>query len=72
MESKKARLTTGPVGRQMVVMTVPVLLGIFTMMMQGFVDAYFIGRVGDGELAALGFAFPVLMIVCADGPGDHR
>lgn len=63
MESKKARLTTGPVGRQMVVMTVPVLLGIFTMMMQGFVDAYFIGRVGDGELAALGFAFPVLMIV---------
>ena len=44
-------------------MTVPVLFGIFTMMMQGFVDAYFIGRVGDRELAALSFAFPVLMIV---------
>ncbi len=63
MASKKARLTTGPVGRQMVSMTAPVLFGIFTMMLQGFVDAYFIGRVGDDALAALGFAFPVLMIV---------
>jgi len=63
MESKQARLTTGPVGRQLVSMTVPVLFGIFTMMLQGFVDAYFLGRVGDTELAALGFAFPVLMIV---------
>ena len=63
MESKQARLTTGPVGRQLVDMTVPVLFGIFTMMLQGLVDAYFVGRVGDRELAALGFAFPILMIV---------
>ena len=63
MESKQARLTSGPVGRQLVDMAVPVLFGIFTMMLQGLVDAYFIGRVGDTELAALGFAFPILMIV---------
>lgn len=63
MASPQARLTTGAVGRHLVDMTVPVLFGIFTMMMQGFVDAYFIGRVGDRELAALSFAFPVLMIV---------
>jgi len=63
MEVKEARLTTGPVGRHLVDMTVPVLYGIFMMMMQGFVDSYFIGRVGDSELAALGFAFPILMIV---------
>ena len=63
MKSKQARLTTGPVGRQLVNMTVPVLFGIFMMMLQGLVDAYFIGRVGDRELAALGFAFPILMIV---------
>jgi Na+-driven multidrug efflux pump len=44
-------------------MTVPTLFGIFTMMMQAFVDTYFIGRVGDRELAALSFAFPILMIV---------
>jgi len=44
-------------------MTVPVMFGISTMMAQAFADAYFIGRVGDAELAALSFAFPILMIV---------
>ena len=33
------------------------------MMLQGFADAWFIGQVGDRELAALSFAFPILMIV---------
>lgn len=63
MTPPQPRLTQGPVGRQLIDMTVPVLFGIFTMMMQGFVDAWFIGQVGDRELAALSFAFPVLMIV---------
>ena len=44
-------------------MTVPVLFGIFTMMGQSFVDMWFIGQVGDRELAALSFSFPVLMVV---------
>ena len=44
-------------------MTVPVLFGIFTMMGQSFVDMWFIGQVGDRELAALSCSFPVLMIV---------
>ncbi len=63
METQQARLTRGPVGRHLVDMTVPVLFGIFTMMLQAFADAYFIGMVGDRELAALSFAFPILMIV---------
>ncbi len=44
-------------------MTVPMLLGITTMMGQAFVDTWFIGQVGDRELAAYGFGFPILMIV---------
>lgn len=44
-------------------MTLPVMFGIFMMMLQAFADAYFIGLVGDRELAALSFAFPILMIV---------
>jgi len=63
MVSRQARLTQGPVGRHLVDMTLPVLFGIFTMMLQAFVDAWFVGQVGDRELAALGFAFPVLMLV---------
>ena len=63
MASPKSRLTEGPVGRHLVTMTVPVLFGIFTMMLQAFIDMWFIGLVGDRELAALSFAFPVLMVV---------
>ncbi len=44
-------------------MTVPVLLGIATMMGQGLIDTWFIGQVGDAQLAAFSFGFPILMIV---------
>ena len=63
MAPKPAKLIEGPVGRHLVDMTVPTLFGIFTMMAQTFADAYFIGQVGDRQLAALSFAFPFLMIV---------
>jgi len=56
-------LTTGPVGRHLVNMTLPMLLGITTMMGQSFIDAWFLGRVGDRALAAYSFGFPILMIV---------
>jgi len=88
METEKARLTEGPVGGHLVAMTVPVLFGIATMMGQALVDAWFLGRVGDQELAAHAFSFPILMIISsvaiglgagtssvvarAIGSGDHR
>lgn len=62
MEEGTAKLTEGSVGRHLVDMTVPVLLGITTMMGQAFIDAWFLGQVGDRALAAHAFAFPVLMI----------
>lgn len=63
MSATKPRLTEGPVGRHLVNMTAPVLLGIAMMMAQGLIDTWFIGQVGDAELAAFGFGFPILMIV---------
>lgn len=63
MRPTQARLTQGPVGRHLVNMTVPVMFGIFMMMLQAFADAYFIGQVGDRPLAAVSFAFPILMVV---------
>ena len=63
MESKEPRLTSGSVRHHLINMTVPVLFGISMLMLQGFVDAYFIGQVGDRELAALSFGYPILMIV---------
>lgn len=88
MQTERARLTEGPVGQHLVSMTVPVLLGIATMMGQALIDAWFLGRVGDRALAAHAFSFPILMIVTsvaiglgagtssvvarAIGAGDHR
>lgn len=63
MASPQPRLTQGPVGRQLAAMAVPVLFGIATMMLQNFIDMWFIGQVGVRELAALSFAFPILMVV---------
>jgi putative MATE family efflux protein len=63
MDAPKAKLTEGPVGQHLVNMTVPVLFGISMMMGQGLIDTWFIGQVGDRELAAYGFGFPILMIV---------
>lgn len=63
MASTRPRLTEGPVGGHLVSMALPVLFGIATMMAQAFIDAWFLGRVGDRALAAHAFAFPVLMIV---------
>lgn len=63
MESRKAKLTEGSVGRHLVNMTAPVLLGIATMMGQSFIDTWFLGKVGVDALAAFSFGFPILMIV---------
>ena len=63
MDESTAKLTEGPVGRHLVEMTLPVLLGVATMMGQAFIDAWFLGRVGDRALAAHAFSFPILMIV---------
>jgi putative MATE family efflux protein len=63
MDENKAKLTDGPVGRHLLAMALPVLVGIFAMMGQGLIDAYFLGRVGDRALAAYAFSFPILMIV---------
>jgi len=63
MEENSAKLTEGSVGRHLLDMALPVLLGIATMMGQAFIDAYFLGQVGDRELAAHAFSYPILMIV---------
>ena len=63
MQPRTAKLTQGPVGRHLIDMTVPMLMGITTMMAQSFIDTYFLGRVGDRALAAYSFGFPILMIV---------
>ena len=69
MNAPKPKLTEGPVGRHLIDMTVPVLFGITTMMAQSLIDTWFIGRVGDAELAAFGFGFLMIVTSVAIGLG---
>lgn len=61
--SGKGDLTTGPVGRHLVRMTVPMLWGILSMISVQLVDTFYISMLGTGPLAAIGFTFPVTMTV---------
>ncbi|KAA5805350.1 MATE family efflux transporter [Alkalicaulis satelles] len=56
-------LTQGPVFRHILRMVLPMSLGIVAMMLVGVVDAYWVGRLGTAQQAAVQFVFPVSMLV---------
>lgn len=58
-DSARRDLTKGPVWRALVVMSAPMSLGILAVLSVGLADAYFLGQLGETELAAVGFIYPV-------------
>jgi putative MATE family efflux protein len=62
-EKNMAILTEGPVGKALVRLTGPMILGIAGMVAFNLTDTFFIGRLGPTHLAALSFTFPVVLIV---------
>lgn len=44
-------------------MTIPMIMGMFSMMAFNLVDTYFIGSLGSDELSAISYTFPVVMII---------
>jgi len=60
---RRARLTKGPVGRQLLYLAVPMAMGIFAMVAFNLADTYFVAHLGTKELAAMSFTFPVVMLV---------
>ena len=55
------RLTEGPVGPQLVKLTLPMVWGVFAIIAFNLVDTYFVGQLGTAQLAAMSFTFPVVM-----------
>jgi len=55
-------LTTGSLGRHILRMTPPMVMGFFAMMVFNMTDAWFVSRLGTIPLAAIGFTFPPVMI----------
>jgi len=56
-------LTQGPVFGHILRLVLPTCFGIVAMMLVGVVDAYWVGRLGTVQQAAVQFVFPVSMLV---------
>ena len=56
-------LTQGSVFRHIMRLVAPMSFGILAMMLVGVIDAYWVGRLGTDQQAAVQFVFPVSMLV---------
>lgn len=59
----KAELVEGPVLRQLLKLALPMTFGIFTIICFSLVDTFFVAQLGEAELAAMAFTFPVPMVI---------
>jgi len=61
--SQTEDLTKGSVGRLLLRLTWPMLIAHFSVVAFNLTDTYFVARLGTDELAAMGFMFPVIMLL---------
>ena len=69
MQKRNKILTEGPIGSMLVKLTWPMILGMLGMVIFNLTDTFFIGKVGVDELAAIGFTFPVIMLISSISMG---
>jgi putative MATE family efflux protein len=58
-----SQLLKGNVFKHLTRLTLPSIGGMFAIMVFNLTDTWFVSRLGTDELAAIGFTFPVVMIV---------
>jgi putative MATE family efflux protein len=63
------KLVGGSIPGHLVSQTLPAVIGVAAIMSIGIVDAYFIGQLGPGPLAAISFIFPVAVASTSLGVG---
>ena len=63
------RLTQGPVGKKMLAITLPMIWGLIAVIGFNIADTYFVGQLGLQELAAISFAFPIVLTIISLGVG---
>lgn len=57
------KVTAEPIGRTLLTMTIPMVLGTMGIVAFNLTDTFFVGRLGTRELAALSFTFPVVFTI---------
>ncbi len=60
---KKRDLTKGPIGSQLIKMSIPMLIGLLATMSFSLVDAYFVGALGSSYQEALTFIFGIDLLL---------
>ncbi len=55
-----ARFTQGSIARHLIIMTGSATMGLVTIFLSELVDIYFLGLIGEAEIAALGFSGPII------------
>ncbi|NPD74837.1 MATE family efflux transporter [Oceanispirochaeta sp. M1] len=68
-QGKRALLTDGPLLKQLLSLTWPNIGGLLGIMIFNLTDTYFVSRMGTEPLAAMGFTFPVVMIIGSAASG---
>ena len=61
--NQKNHLTQGLVTKKLISLTIPMIFGMFSMVVFNLVDTFFISRLGTKELAAMSFTFPAIMFI---------
>lgn len=61
--AKRAALTEGAVAPLLVRLTLPMVLGVVSIIAFNLVDTFFVGRLGTEQLAAMSFTFPVVLVI---------
>ena len=59
LQQRTQKLLTGPVGKTLLGLAGPMVVGIAAIILFQVVDTYFVGRLGADALAAMSFSFPV-------------
>lgn len=62
-------LSAGPVSRHLVNLTIPMFLGISSMILASMIDTVYVGWIGTRELAAVSFSFPVVLAMATVSMG---
>lgn len=63
MSKNNKLLTSGSVVKILTELTIPMILGMLSMVIFNIVDTYYVGKLGTNQMAALTFTFPVVLIL---------
>lgn len=63
IKAERAKLTEGVVYKQIIGMTIPMTVGLFSVIAFNLVDTFFVGQLSTSHLAAMSFTFPVVMVL---------